>query len=250
MTQSIVESFKYLFIDNFPSLKLILWLLPSSFIFGILILFFAGILKRNFKVRTGLTRKLFHFVVFGSAGIIQFIIGLPATLVFGGGISLVVLYALLKGDEHILYEALARESDEPTRARYIIMPYFATLFGGLAVNLLFMPLHSFSGYLITGLADAIGEPVGVKWGKNKYKVPSLSGYISYRSLEGSLAVFLSVFVILILVSILNGVFLSFGLFALILLSSFVVALVEAFSPHGWDNFTTMITGSLLSNWIF
>jgi phytol kinase len=250
MSQSIIDSFKYLFIDNFPSLKLILWLLPSSFIFGLFILFFAGILKKDFKVRTGLTRKLFHFVVFGSAGIIQFFIGLPATLVFGGGISLVVLYALLKGDEHILYEALARESDEPTRARYVIMPYFATLFGGLTVNLLFIPLHSLSGYLVTGLADAIGEPVGVKWGKHKYKVPSLSGFVSYRSIEGSLAVFLSVFFIFLFISILSSVVFTTLLFTMILLSSAVVTLVEALSPHGWDNFTTMIVGSLLSFWIF
>jgi phytol kinase len=250
MIQSILDSLKYLFIDNFPKLELILWLLPFSFLFGISVLYIAGRLKRDFKVRTGLTRKLFHFVVFGSAGILQFFIGLPATLVFGGGISLVVLYALLNGDEHILYEALARENDEPTRARYIIMPYFATLFGGLTVNLLFASFHSFSGYLITGLADAVGEPIGVKWGKHKYKVPSISGYVSFRSVEGSLAVFLSVFLIFLLICFLNGLVLTAVIFAMIVLSSLVVMLVEAISPHGWDNFTTMITGSLLSYWIF
>lgn len=250
MFQSTFDSFKYLFIDNFPSLRLISWLLPSSFIFGILTLFIAGILKRDFKVRTGLTRKLFHFIVFGSAGFIQLFIGLPATLVFGGGISLVILYALLKGDEHILYEALARENDEPIRARYIVMPYFATLFGGLTVNLLFMPFHSFSGYLITGIADAIGEPIGVKWGRNKFKVPSLSGFVSYRSIEGSFAVFLSVIAIFLFVATLNNVVITFVIISMILISSAVVTLVEAFSPHGWDNFTTMVIGSLLSYWIF
>lgn len=175
-------SLRRLFIDNFPSLEIIVTVLPLSFLFGATMLFLAGYAKNKYTIRTGLTRKFFHFVVFFSAGLIQLFFGLPFTLVFGGGISLVVLLALLKGDESILYEALAREQDEPTRARYIIIPYFATLFGGLTVNLFFQPLHSFTGYLITGLGDAIGEPIGVKWGKRKYNVPSVSGVDSYRSL--------------------------------------------------------------------
>lgn len=242
--------FRRLFIDNFPSAEVILTVLPFSFLYGYLVLRIAGTIKKNYTVRTGLTRKFFHFIVFLTAGLLQHNYGLSHTLVFGGGISLVVLLALLKGDGYVLYEALAREQDEPTRARYIIMPYFATLIGGLTVNLFFQPLHSFTGYFITGFGDAVGEPVGVKWGKHKYKVPSVSGVISFRSIEGSIAVFLSVFLVFLFVAYLNSVFIGLGLTGKILIGSLLITLIEAVSPHGWDNFTTMLAGSLLSYWIF
>jgi hypothetical protein len=40
----------------------------------------------------------------------------------------------------MLYEAMARETDAPHRTHYIIVPYFATLIGGLASNILFGPV--------------------------------------------------------------------------------------------------------------
>lgn len=250
MLEKVFLSFKYLFIDNFPSLDLIVWGLPVSFLYGLGVLFIAGFLKRNFFIRTGLTRKFFHFFIFFSATLIQVCVDLSATLVFGGGISLVVLFSLLKGDGNVFYEALARESDEPVRARYIILPYFATLLGGLTVNLLFSPIHSLAGYLITGIGDAIGEPVGVKWGKHKYRVTSFTNQVSYRSLEGSMAVFLSVLIVFVLIAVFNNVVFANYLFIKIVFASLLVTITEAISPHGWDNYTTMLVGGLLSYLIF
>jgi len=47
--------------------------------------------------------------------------------VFGAATSLVIAYALARGDGHYMYEALAREKDAPHRTRFIVEPYLATL---------------------------------------------------------------------------------------------------------------------------
>ncbi|MDM8551389.1 hypothetical protein QUF72_14990 [Desulfobacterales bacterium HSG2] len=106
---------------------------------------------------------------------------------FGGMTTLVIFYAIFRGTGHILYEAMARETDEPHRTYYIVVPYFATLIGGLASNILFGQA-AIVGYLVTGLGDAVGEPVGTRFGRHTYKVPSFRGVESVRSYEGSAAV--------------------------------------------------------------
>ena len=52
-----------------------------------------------------------------------------------GSTVIVVLWALVGGAGHPHYEALAREKDAPHRTWYIVVPYLATLAGGLTVNL-------------------------------------------------------------------------------------------------------------------
>ncbi len=244
-----MERLEYLFIDNFPSIDLIMWFLPISILFGLLSLKLCGYLKLEKGWRTGYSRKLFHFITYSTVGFIQSQLMLPYTFVFGGGISLVVLYALIKGEGNILYEALAREKDAPRQSLYILFPYLATLLGGLLTNYLFDPQTSMIAYFVTGFGDAIGEPIGVRFGKHKYKVPSVRGVVSYRSFEGSMAIVLASFVAILLgVGLLgislNGVFLFKMAFI-----AFVVGIIEGLSPHGWDNFTTMVGSALLINFM-
>jgi hypothetical protein len=81
--------------------------------------------------------NLFHFIIFFSASAIQLKFALGGLFVFGWGVSAVLIYAILRGKNNILYEAIAREKDEPKQTYFIIIPYFATLFGGLASNYFF-----------------------------------------------------------------------------------------------------------------
>ena len=102
-----------------------------------------------------------------------------------------------------------------------------------------------AGYLVTGLADAIAEPIGTKWGKHKYKVPSLSAVVSYRSFEGSLAVFMaSVSCIFLSTLFADKMGIDFVILKIVFIA-LVLTFVEAISPHGWDNFTTQFGGALL-----
>lgn len=94
---------------------------------------------------------------------------------------------------------------------------------------------------MTGLRDAVGEPVGTRFGRHTYKVPSLRSVAATRSWEGSGAV-----VIMSAIAIALGLLLTprIDMTPWHLVSVPVLALVcgvvEAASPHGWDNMTMQI----------
>jgi phytol kinase len=234
------------FIDNSPSWKGILIGGPLGVLWSYLCLRFAGYLKLSRGYKTGYTRKTFHFLIFVSVVIIQMIWDTSIVCLFGGSCTLVIFYAIRKGSGNLLYEAMAREKDEPHRTYYIVIPYFATLIGGLASNILFGHM-AVVGYLVTGLGDAIGEPFGTRFGKHTYKVPSLASVKAIRSWEGSMAVFvISVVAIAISISILPGLNFTNKSFVLVPLLGLVSTIVEAISPHGWDNATMQIIPSSIA----
>jgi len=244
--EPIAEKILSFFISNSPPWNVILVGAPLAILWSCLCLCFAGYLKLGKGWRTGYTRKVFHFLIFTSVVIIQFLWGTPAVCLFGGMCSLVIFFAIRKGAGNILYEAMAREKDEPHRTYYILVPYVATLIGGLASNILFGEM-AVVGYLVTGVGDAIGEPVGVRFGKHTYRVPSLASVKSVRSWEGSLAVFaMSVAAIAAAIAILPDLHFTSSSFLLIPLIGLVSAGVEAASPHGWDNATLQIIPSFLA----
>jgi len=120
------------------------------------------------------------------------------------------------------------------------VPYFATLIGGLAANMIFGPV-AIAGYLVTGLGDAVGEPAGAMFGRHRYRVWSLSSVPATRSIEGSAAVFLMCVIALWLAA---GASADISLAAAGAPRLFAIAalctVVEAVSPHGWDNTTMQI----------
>lgn len=201
-------------------------------------------LKKKYRIKTPYTRKIFHFIIFTSSGIFQYLYGLSAVLVFGSIVFGMVLIALYKSDGFSFYEALARPTDAPHRSKFIVLPLFATAIGGLLSNV-FFGQFAFIGYLVGGWGDAIGEPVGTKWGKHKYSVPTLFGVRAYRSYEGSFAVFLVSYLALILSFLLLGKTLIWSLL-IGLLVAIICTLTEAFSSHGLDNLTVQLMASALA----
>lgn len=202
---------------------------------------FAGYLKTR-GVRTGYTRKLFHALIFLSAVAANAFGGFVAVCVFGVMVSLVVGLAVLRGPNDRLYEALAREQDGPARTYYIVIPYFATLIGGLTSNILFGPL-AVVGYLVGGLGDAAGEPAGTRWGRHRY----LSrGARVTKTFEGSIAVLTaSVVALLIAVAITPELHLDLRSAITLPLIAIVCTLIEAIAPRGWDNVPMQVVPTLL-----
>lgn len=239
-----IHTFLDFFTDNFPSIKLISWFFPIAILFSFLSLFIAGFCKQTLKWRTGFSRKLFHFFIFIAAFSCQQKMGLPAVFILGWSVTLVLIYAIIKGDGNLFYEALAREKDAPFRTKYIVYSYLATFFGGVFSNLLFGPFAIF-GYAITGIGDAIAEPIGTYFGKHTYRVFSFDkSKISYRSIEGSAAVFVaSLIVPLFILYPFHGTF-SIS-FLWLLLTAVICTLTEAFSPSGFDNMLLQIVASFL-----
>jgi phytol kinase len=233
------------FATNFPSLKALLLGGPSGLLWAAGCLMLAGHLKIRRRWLTGYTRKLFHFLIFGSVIAVHMIWKTPGVCLFGVTSTVVIVYALVRGPGHFMYEAMAREKDEPRRTHYIVVAYFATLFGGL-LSSIFFPDGAVLGYLVCGLGDAIAEPVGTRFGKHRYRALAIGGVHAVRSLEGSGSLFLVSMLSLIL-------FMAFSpLFALTTDSALTAILiagvstaVEAVSPHGWDNTTLQLVPAWL-----
>ena len=210
----------------------------------------AGWLKLRRSVRTGDTRKLFHFSVFFLATALYATLGPPGVNLLGGLAAIYIGYCLLSGDGNPLYEAMARESDRPRRSLHILIPFLATAAGGICSLSLFGEYALF-GFAICGIADAIAEPIGIRLGRHRYRSLNLPGCkASHRSFEGSLAVFAASFLVAVLIqcttlnppsplsltdSLLPAAAIATG-----------ATLVEGLSPHGTDNFTIQVAVSGLA----
>lgn len=243
----ITDSAIRFFADNLPGARLLALVGPAGLVWATACLWFAGYLKTRWGLRTGYTRKVFHFLIFGTVVLLQSLWGTRAVCLFGGMASLVIAYAVLRGDGHPMYEAMARDKDAPRRTHYIVVPYLATLLGGLTANI-FLPATAVLGYLVTGLGDAVAEPIGTRFGKHQYKAPALSGVRATRSLEGSASVFAASLLTLTLCLALSPQWtLSAGSLSVVALIALASMLVEAVSPHGWDNATLQVVPALLGS---
>lgn len=202
---------------------------------------------RTRGVRAPYTRKVFHFVIFTSASLIQLGVGVQGVVVFGSVIALLVLYAAWRGDGHSFYEALARPSDAPRRTLFILVPLLTTALGGVLSNVI-VPGFAFAGYLVAGWGDAVAEPVGARWGRHRYRVPSLAGVPATRSWEGSAAVL----VVGALAAAAGCALAGFPPVSSVRIgvgAGIAGALVEAVSNHGLDNLTVQVAASLAASFL-
>ena len=81
--------------------------------------------------------------------------------------------------------------------------------------------------LVMGLGDGGAAVVGMRYGTHR---------VGSKTLEGSLAMFIVSFVLIIL---------SCETWYWALLSASLITVVEALSPHGWDNFSVPVSAALL-----
>ena len=87
-----------------------------------------------------------------------------------------------------------------------------------------------------------GEPVGTRWGKHRYKVPSLFGLSATRSLEGSTAVAIAGSLAAMLALMVAGFPLPVAA-GTALACGLLGCAVEAISHHGLDNLTIQLAGA-------
>lgn len=197
--------------------------------------------RHRLGLRVPDTRKLFHFIVFTGALGVQLLWDTPGAATYGSVIAVLVAISVLRGEGDPLFEALARPTDAPRRGTFVVVPLVATAAGGVVSNLL---VGSFAtvGYLVAGWGDAVAEPVGTRWGKHPYRVPSFGGVAARRSLEGSG----SVLVAGALAAATALAFLGYDggrLWWVALACAGVGTAVEAVSHHGLDNFTLQVAAS-------
>ena len=98
---------------------------------------------------------------------------------------------------------------------------------GLPLDLLAIPMF------ITAFGDGLAEPVGVRFGRNKYEVKGLfTDRVYTRSFEGSAMVTLSTIAAFI---IFGYLFTPGQLLMMIIFMPFLMTVTEAWAPHTWDN---------------
>lgn len=100
------------------------------------------------------------------------------------------------------------------------------------------------GLLVDGLGDALAEPVGVAFGRYKYRAWSPFGSTTQiRTLEGSLCVFASALFAVVLV---QNEFAATGFWIAVGVIPILLTVAEAVSPHTWDGpflyFTSAASG--------
>ncbi|MCO5229699.1 MAG: hypothetical protein M9958_00945 [Chitinophagales bacterium] len=236
----------FFFGENFPAISLIVWLFPLMLLMVVFILKLDLYFQKKYDWQVGYTRKFFHFSIFVLAGVNQYIFGISGVFVLGWAVTLVIGYLLWKGKYSVYYWLLARAKDAPHPSRYIVYPYVATFIGGVLNNLFFPSMAAIAGYLIAGFGDAIGEPVGSRWGRHRYLVFNwFSEVKSYRSLEGSFAVF----IVSALAFYLSLIVYGYPTDMLkIIIAAIVAAIVEGLSPHGWDNLSSQVCGAILMSY--
>jgi phytol kinase len=230
-----------------PTIPVLVTVAPLALGYGACSGWLAGHLRLARGVRTPYTRKVFHFLIFTMASLVHLWWQLPGVTVFGSVVTLLVLHAVWRGDGHPLFEALARPTDAPHRAKLVVVPLLTTLAGGIVGNVLF-PAFAYIGYLVCGSGDAIGEPVGSRWGRHPYKVPSIGGVPAVRTLEGSLSVFAVGSLAAFLGLVAGG---HDPVRALLVGTACGVggAVVEAVSHHGTDNLTTQVAAAAIAHWL-
>ncbi len=226
------------------------WLRVAGFV-GLVVLVWelAGRLKLAGLVRTGDARKLNHIAALvGGALIFGWAPEDTARLSCYAGMAisfgLLVLVCVCRDHPlcHAMFRGYARESDAPHEGFHVWFSWLVSIIGLLCIDLMFwdMTVTRTAG-LVLGFADGIAEPIGLRWGAMKYRVPSIiRGKASVRSLEGSSAVFTATLIVILATHGSTAV-------GLALLLAVAVTIAEAVSPHGLDNLTIpLTTGGILA----
>lgn len=227
------------FIRGFPDFQNLVILVSILTVLSFICAKIPSYLKQKHEIKTGYSRKIFHFLVFTCVALINYKYGFTAVCIFGLLISGFIFLSILKKGKSFLYRALAREGDYPNQTLYIILPYFSTLFAGVYLNIFFIEFVAL-GYLICGIADASGEVIGTWLGKNKFKVKVFNIHKSMKSIEGTASVFLFTTLIYIVYTFVMKESIGVETLIFIILAGLGITLVEIFTPKGFDNFTIQV----------
>jgi phytol kinase len=209
----------------------------------------AGRLKRAGRIREGDSRKLNHITCL-TAGAVLFgwlpeAVARPSCYVgMGVPFCLLLLVCAFRDRWAVrnMFYGYARASDAPHEAFHVWFSWLVSIAGLVGIDQVFGDMTiTRTACLVLGLADGVAEPVGVRWGRNKYRVPAVTGGApAHRSVEGSAAVFVTTFAV---------VFWTWApaTAGLALVVAAVVTVVEAFSPHGLDNLSIPVAvGGILA----
>ncbi|MEC9359569.1 MAG: hypothetical protein VX836_17070 [Pseudomonadota bacterium] len=236
-----------------PGVQLVLFELLKFGSIGSL-MWVSGYSVHRFGIRVNYTRKLNHFFLF----FWQFVLrakfeatGLTASRVVDGGLTLFCLTAIFVRPLrqrvpllNTMFAAYDRPEDRPHTLQLICIQLLLTFVALLPLAWYFRRTDFNEAItillLVNGIGDGLAEPVGVRFGRHWYRVPSLfKERIHRRSWEGSACVFVTAVVLLLLY---HGQFSTPELLGSLLLFPLGVTLAEAWSPHTVDSPLIFLVG--------
>ncbi len=147
----------------------------------------------------------------------------------------------------ICFASFDRPEDRPYTilwmATGLVAGYIVMLFMIEWLNLYHAAHLIFITVFISSFGDGLAEPIGIRFGQNKYNVRALfTDRIYQRSWEGSACVFLSG--IAGIIAMQNYMTMTQFILMLIIIPA-AMTLTEAKSPHTWDNpFLHLVGGAL------
>ena len=136
-----------------------------------------------------------------------------------------------------LFKAVDRPEDRPYTLIWFGSQIITTLIVVLPFSVYFSRIDKsgliFIPILINGLADGLAEPVGITFGKHKYKTRACLSTRKYeRSYEGSLCVF--IVSTIIIACYYDYLSINHYIFYLSLIP-IITTFAEAYAPHTWDS---------------
>jgi dolichol kinase len=212
-----------------------------------LIQYLMALLVKYKNVRVNYTRKVVHISYFLLPQLLDILLIKYEKNKFTEFWNVwVILFLLILLSEHIrkrvgiidtMFKAVDRPEDRPYTLIWFSSQIVATLIVIIPFSVHFSRINKiglvFIPILINGLADGLAEPVGIRFGRHKYKTRACLSSREYeRSYEGSLCVFI---VSLIIVLSYYGYITLYQYIFCALTIPILITLTEAFSPHTWDS---------------
>lgn len=220
-----------------------------TYIVILLIVIFNGYILRNkYNVKVNYTRKINHMCIWSAPYLADVILDIEEnTLSLFWNIYFAYLGLILwmipsrefdkTGILNVCFSTIDRPEDRPNSLNWLawqnvgvalaVLPFGILWDYWNKQDLLLIPL------MILTFGDGLAEPVGIRFGKHKYKVKGLCTEFEYtRSLEGSFMVFLTS---IILICCLYNQFETFEFIANLILIPIAATITEAISPHTLDN---------------
>jgi len=213
----------------------------------------TGCLVFHKDIKVNYTRKINHFALFFLPIYLDRIIPYEKSIefitigCFVGVVSLIIYIYPVRSRIDIIrrmFLSFDRPEDRPhtlmwlstqIAVGYLIIIPFIILFNKEGYNnLIFIPI------LINGIGDGLAEPVGIRFGKLKYKAYALFSKKKYvRTVEGSACVLITSIIVILLF---QSSFTHPEFICALITIPIVMTLAEAFAPHTWDTPFLFFTG--------
>jgi len=226
------------------------WLIEVSKIVVLyLVGYLLGHLVQTRGVKVNYTRKVIHFLFFFTPLYLETIFPFSRstfTFVCSGLVYIIFLFLLCRPFRSrssfltTVFASIDRPEDRPYTITWIWTQLVVTYIV-LALMLKWLGVYGkevliLITVLVNAIGDGLAEPVGVRFGKHKYRTRALFTDRTYtRSLEGSMCVFITgIAAVLLLSEHLTPMQVNIGLLIIPVAMTVAMTVAEAFSPHTWD----------------